>query len=397
MSIAETYPLRESRLPPDLDALTQSAYQRNVFFEPAVLEPALRYLAPENAQVLTAMAPESNIPQAAMPVQRMGGRYGPLPTLSPLGVWHHPYSMVGTPLIAAKDPHAAMAALFDEAQAMGPPTVLLLPFVPADDAFWPVFSEVCAATKRRYTRLVTHQRAGLRLSLAETRNASPRSLLGKKVLQSIKASQRKLSVFGDLATITARDGEALIEAVEVFLALEAAGWKGQQGTSLRTAGHGAFVREVTGNLSLKERIRIDITTITKSGNPTTLAATMSLRAGSDEEPVWMPWKTAYNEAYQAAGPGALSLARLTLDLLEETQAKDEPLLLDSLADEHSVVANRLWHDRWMFHDVLIDLTPGGSRGYDAIVLAEKARLRARASAKAARDSVKKALRRARSV
>jgi hypothetical protein len=47
--------------------------------------------------------------------------------------------------------------------------------------------------------------------------------------------------------------------------------------------------------------------------------------GSNDAPIWMPWKIAFDETFIDGGPGALTLADLTERLLQEAQAQGEPL------------------------------------------------------------------------
>ena len=101
-------------------------------------------------------------------------------------------------------------------------------------------------------------------------------------------------------------------------------------------------------------------------------------------PLWVPWKTAYEERFSAAAPGALCLSLLTDALLRDAQANTHPFRLDSLADSQSVIANRLWRDRWHFVDVMIDLTPGGSGAFRAMLIAEMTRRSAYEKARHAR-------------
>jgi hypothetical protein len=124
----------------------------------------LRHLAPDGVELCVATDPENAIPRAAMPVVRARGRYGPVPTPSPLMVWHHPYSMVGTPLVSPEEPETALDALFAKAARRqdGPP-VLLMQKVLADGPVWPLIQKVVEDSGRRLHILESTPRAGIRL------------------------------------------------------------------------------------------------------------------------------------------------------------------------------------------------------------------------------------------
>jgi hypothetical protein len=374
--------------------LAETALERNIFFEPQIIEPALRHLAPDGVEVCVAVDLKSALPRAAMPVHRPQGRYGLLPV--PLTVWHHPYSMVGTPLVSPDDPAQALDALLTQAahRQDGPP-VLLMPKLLADGPVWPLLQRVVDDSGRRMQVLQSTSRAGLRLNAEAAADASLRTIIGSKSNRSINASRRKLADHGALSHTTATSRGDVPEALAIFLALEAKGWKGRNGTALATLGHDGFVLAMAANLAKEERVRVDLTWLQRPGHePQAIAGTIAIAAGTNDAPIWMPWKIAYDETLTEAGPGALGLANLTDRLLQHAQEAGQPLLIDSLATPGSVVANRLWRDPWTLVDVLIDLKPGGSAAFGAILAAEKVRRSAYDTAKNARAAIKRAAKRA---
>ena len=381
MSLATTHD--HPTLPYGYPQLADQTVERNVFFEPQMLAPALDHLAPESVQFCVAAEPETGIALAAMPVARAQGRYGPLPTPVPLTVWHHPYSMVGTPLISTEEPDLALQKLLAKAldRCDGPP-VLLMPMIRVDGPFWPLLQDILKATNRRYRVLESYQRAGL--SVADPKAVTLRKLIGKKSAQSIRASRRKLQERGTLDHDAARHPADIGAALERFLALEAGGWKGRTGTALSSIGHEGFARDAVLALAETGRSRVDIMTL--DGTP--VAATLSICAGSEKAPLWMPWKTAYDEAHADAAPGSVALHDLTEALLTQSAEANTPFLLDSLAGPESVIANRLWRHPWSFVDVIVDLKPGGSAAFRPIIMAETARRSAYLTAKAARRAIK---------
>lgn len=391
MSLA-SFERPQQGLPTGYAQLADKALSPNIFFEPAMLQPALQHLAPPGVSVVTATAQQNGQPIAALPVWRPTRRYGPLPGPLPLAAWHHPYSLDGTPLAASDAPETALEALFERlARRTDGPPVLLINMMRTDGPLWPVMRDLIAASGRRMQIIRQVARAGVKLPQEAVNTATLRSLTSKNSVQSVNKSRRKLATMGEVTHQIARRPDELAAALDIFLALEAGGWKGNRGTALATIGHDGFARQALRNLAASGRARIDLTMLERPGeDPQAIAGTAILRAGTATEPVWMPWKTAYDEAYTDCAPGTLTLADLTSHLLDEAKDTGSPFLLDSLAAEDSVIAKRLWRERWTLVDVIIDLKPGGSASFSPLVMAEKARQSAYTAGKSARAALRRA-------
>lgn len=352
----------------------------NIFFEPAVMEPALAHLASDTMTLV-----------AGVPVHRGTARYGPLSPSGPLTVWNHPYFMVGVPPLERDDPTAGLDRLAGAIMAaFRGRSVLSMNRMRTDGPAWQVLCEWLEATGRRYHVIQRYDRAGHRFTAGDTTGLD--DLRSKKSASSMRSKRRKLEKLGTMEFITATHGDALRHAADHFLDLEASGWKGKAGTALKTAGHGPFVHAMVQRLSEAGRVRIDIRTL--DGTP--IAGTLFLRDGTDEQPIWMPWKIAYDERYAAHAAGAVTLYDVTERLMAEARDKGTAIAFDSVTEPGSVIFNRLWpKQRWHLADLLIDLQPGGSTAYRPLLLAEQARLRARSTAKRARDMARAALRKRR--
>lgn len=358
----------------------------NIFFEPDILGPALTHLAPKDAKLITQT--QNGACVAALPVSRPQGRYGPWPTPVPLAVWHHPYSMLGAPLIASDDPQSHILGLLEGLQNPGEgpkgPPVLLAQHMPMDGALWPALKTALETSGRRYQVLESTSRAGLNYD--DTQELTMRKLVGKKSDQSVRASRRKLQALGTLEHYVADTTKTIAPALDVFLALEAAGWKGRAGTALASLGHDQFMRAVFAGLGPRlgpGRTRIDQTLLDGVVIASTISiASKSMMDNGAQKPLWMPWKTAFDERFADAAPGSVALYDMTAKLLEKAQHEKTGLALDSLATQTSVIANRLWRHKWQLADILIDLKPGGHPAFSAILLAERTRQKARQAAKA---------------
>lgn len=352
----------------------------NLFFQPAMLDVALEHLAPEGV-----------VPVHGVPIHVARGRYGPLPTPTPLMVWHHPYSMVGLPLITEANPPADLERL--AAAITGTfrgRSVLLMPRLRTDGPFWPIFRSWLEKTGRRYAVLEEYDRAGHRFDADDPTRLD--ELRSKKSASAIRSKRRKLEKLGVLLHTTATHGNGLRQAIDEFLDVEASGWKGSAGTAMKTAGHASFIHNMVKRLSEAKRVRVDI----KKLDDRPIAGTVFLRDGSDNQPIWMSWKIAYEERYAAQTPGNLVLYEVTEQLMAGARQRGTSIAFDSLTAPDSVVFNRLWpKQRWHLADVLVDLQPGGSTAFGPILMAERARLKAGAAARSARDMVRAALRKRR--
>lgn len=390
MSLACDHSGPNTALPYGYAWLAQHALEANLFFEPAFLQPALEALAGPDVSLCVASDSDSGVPLAALPVTRPQGRYGPVPTPLPLMAWLHPYAMLGTPLVSPENPQHALSKLLDKAgQRRDGAPVLILPNLPQHGKIWPLLEQVLQQTGRRHSILRRFNRAGLQVE--DPGQTSLRDLLGKRGAHSDKTSSKRLAALGAVEHVTASNRDTVTDALDAFFTLEASGWKGHAGTALRTMGHDHFAAQVVKGLSAAGRARIDLTLL--DGKP--IAGTVSLCDTSTTAPIWMPWKTAYDERYAKQAAGARSMTDLTQSLLKQADQNGVPLRLDSLATPDSVIANRLWRDPICLLDVAIDLQPGGSAAFTAIVMAERARHSTYRAARYARSLVHTATKAAR--
>lgn len=152
-------------------------------------------------------------------------------------------------------------------------------------------------------------------------------------LKDLRRRQRRLAETGSVWLDTVTDGPELAAAVEAFLVLEQAGWKGAAGTALacrpRTA---AFARALFAGNTGPMRIRADIL---RSG-PRACAISLALVAGGTA----CLLKTAYDEADRAKAPGLILEAEI-VRALHETAFADR---LDSATLAGSALES-LYRDR----------------------------------------------------
>lgn len=332
--------------------LAERALEPNVFHAPDFLRPAARGIGP---------------PPDHVAVRSDDGRlHGFLPLTSGRGrltVWTSPYAPDGTFLIGREDPDAAIAAALDLlASTPGLPSLLALPYFPRRGALADALDRSLSRLGLRSGETGVHARAVLAKGDGDALRGKRRKELGRQ--------RRRLSDLGEVAVST-HEGADVASALDLFLALEAAGWKGRRGSAmLQRADARRFVREAIPSLAAIGAARI--VRLTCGGE--TAAAAIVLRDGVR---AWL-WKIAYDERLAKRSPGVL----LTLELTRLLDGEDGPQCTDSCAVAGHPMIDRLWRGRRELSNRLIAVRPGHAL-----------RLRAGLAGDAALDRLRAAVRR----
>ncbi|MEX0697946.1 MAG: GNAT family N-acetyltransferase [Dongiaceae bacterium] len=185
-----------------------------------------------------------------------------------------------------------------------------------------------------------------------------------------KEVQRQLRRLADLGAVTIETATPPTpSALESFLTLESAGWKGRAGTALASSrATAAFVRSAVASRATSGAARIDMLTV--DGRP--VAMLVSFIAGATA----FTWKIAYDETFARFSPGA----QLMLEAAKRIFAETSVSRIDSCADAGHPMIDRLWPGRMVVGTLVIG-PPGGGLLYRAGVAAAKAEAMARASLK----------------
>ena len=158
--------------------------------------------------------------------------------------WTSPYVTNGTPLVAADEMPEAVDALLDGMAASGRPGWWVLPLV----SLRARSAHCCAPASPGAAgpRAQCPASSGRCSSAARTTRPTPRiSSPGRR--KSLRRQRKRLSERGAVAFGSHTGGSGLRQAVTDFLALEARGWKGKQGTALASrAETAAFARALFG-------------------------------------------------------------------------------------------------------------------------------------------------------
>jgi hypothetical protein len=162
--------------------------------------------------------------------------------------------------------------------------------------------------------------------------------------------KRRLGEKGVLEYGVARQPEEIRRGVEAFLALEAAGWKGREGTAMVTDRYrAAFAREAVHLLSERDMSRVH--TLSLDGK---IIASLIVFI---EQGVAYTWKTAYDESFSAWSPGTLLMIEATKTHLDDPNIQ----ATDSCAAPDHVVMDRLWSERRRMGTLVLGITPQADR------------------------------------
>lgn len=259
----------------------------------------------------------------------------------------------------AGDAALALARAIVEAPDL--PKILKLPLLPMSGS---VFAALQAALGATGSTISVFERWQRPMLVPEPGNDAERYLrraLGQGYKKRMQ-QHRQLEKAGTLTYQRQRGADA-ITALEEFLALEAAGWKGRGGTALASLPqHSAYIREIVRNFAAIDAVRIDLLRL----DDAPIAGGLLLDFAGQSHFL----KIAYDEGKARLSPGrALAIAMLRTDF-----AAGLPFRLDSGAGDRVDPSAYPWGERQEMANAIVALA-----GHSAALprLAATARLRLR--------------------
>lgn len=348
--------------------LAACALEPNVFYGPAFAQAALAHL-PEgrSARLLLVWRGEGETRRLVglLPLVCARGRFlNPVP-VGRAGAF---YGTLSTPLVDPDRPAETLAAMLEAAARAGL-AALLLPYLHEDGPIRAAIADIAASSGRPIERLGGHARAMLRSPLGGRDYA--RATLDAKRRKEVDRQRRRLADQGALAFSLARSEAEIGPALDAFLALEAAGWKGRSGTALSLApGAAAFIREAA-TAGAREG-RFAVASLGLDGR--VIAAGLVASAGRRA----FYCKTAYDEDFARFSPGVLLTLDLTAHLLDDPGIDDA----DSIAIADHPMIDRIWTARFPVGSLAVATRPGGGVAFRGAVAVERSREAAWAGLKA---------------
>ena len=261
----------------------------------------------------------------------------PLPAL----VSASPYGTLCTPLLDRGCAADAVKQIMMEARTAGA-HALILRDVSLNGAAMRTFAEVLRQDGIRPLMLQSHFRACL-----DARREADELLqdaLGGKKLKELRRQRNRLAEHGAVRFEVARTPDAVAGAIEMFLALEASGWKAKRGTALKQdEGDAGFIRRATQGLAETGQCEI----VTLHAGETPVAAAIVLR----HQDRAFYFKLGIDERFSKFSPGV----QLTLDLTRHLCVDAVLATADSTASADHPMINPIWRGRLKIGDVIIPL------------------------------------------
>ena len=278
-------------------------------------------------------------------------------------IWAHDYAPLGGVTFGAREEkgnglsYDAFRGLMDGLAESSDAGLLFWPFFPDDAPYGDWIDQwVSERGFGSIERLRVHKRAVCFIERDETgvvidANGGEQGLvLRSKKKKEYGRQLRRLGDQGEVQFHQAKGGDEFANALEIFLKLEALGWKGELGTALicdpRTAD---FARACLPAMAADGKAQIDWLSVDDKA----IAGLITLRAGSG----LFTWKIASDPAYAKASAGVQIMLHIS------RQAMEDPSLdyIDSLATADHPMINHLWAGQRSISSLLIPLKPAGQR------------------------------------
>ncbi|MGX9142738.1 GNAT family N-acetyltransferase [Mesorhizobium sp. 128a] len=334
----------------ELDFLCTRTVEPNVFFNPRFLAPAMPRL--EDREVRLAVIRDGDEYRNRL---RLLVPFSVERPAVPLGVpvmrtWSSPFGPIGTPLVDHDDPIGVVEDFFGMLSRphLKLPKVFVLPDIRLDG---PLASVLATVAETRGLTMVTTGKADRPVLESEADGeAYLKASLRAHHYREFRRLKRRLGDLGKLEHIVARGPDEIRYAIESFLTLEAAGWKGRERTAMAIDRYrAAFAREAVHRLAEHDMCRIH--SLTLDGR-TIACLVVFVEAG-----VAYTWKTAYDETLATYSPGTLLMIEVTRQHLDDPNI----MMTDSCAVPDHPVMSRLWSERKPMGSLVIGLTPDADR------------------------------------
>jgi len=183
--------------------------------------------------------------------------------------------------------------------------------------------------------------------------------------KKLRQDWNRLSALGTVEIVNDRDPERVSEAFEVFLAMEAASWKGANGTALLSkAKDAAFTRRLIGDLAAAGSA--SVAAMRLNGRP--IACQVLLYSGTTA----YTWKTAFDSEFAHYSPGSVLVDRITEQLFASGAIES----IEACSPEGGFMT-RLFTGRRPTVDLLVKLDDKPSFSFALAALADIARRQAK--------------------
>ena len=311
----------------DWSELSAEALEPNAYLAPEFVLPACRWLK-GSGSALVARVENSSGSLTGLGVLARIGRHLRFPFHS-LRDFKTAHSFLGGVLLGKGDPVASFSAMASALLAEPGVNAITLSNVPADGAQWAAMHAAGSALGLTWVEGDRYSRATVAPGTHDHEVWEEWVSKGRR--KSIRRGRARLEAHGPLTWRISTDGSAA--EVDRFLMLEHSGWKGCNGSSLRSLrNHEMFFREMIQRFA--DRHGVFFTELLLNGQ--IVAATCNLMTGQHG----FAFKVAYDERYRQWSPGIIN----EVQFLEDNPLKHTLVHLDSGASAGSYVES-LWPGR----------------------------------------------------
>lgn len=311
------------------DALATAASEPNPFFESWYLLPALNNLDPEGHVQIASLRRDGEL-IGLMPITRSGKYYDY--RLPHFRTWMHANAFCGVPLVAHGTEHLFWSSLLSWADRnAGTSLFLHLSHIIGSGPSHAALRDIAGQERRPAAIVYSEDRAFLESQLSPEAYFEA-AMTGKK-RKELRRQHKRLSELGDLVFTRQDDASAIEDWIDSFLSLEAAGWKGREGSALASTEStiSLFRNALCG---AAEQSRLERLSLLLDGRPIAMLANFLTPPGA------YSFKTAFDEDYARYSPGVL-LQRENLDIL----LRENIAWCDSCAAADHPMIDRIWRDK----------------------------------------------------
>ena len=316
------------RLPDALDELATRALEPNVFYESGLFISALQHIDVHLPLWIVCCRDDAGMLQGVVPLVREPLRRGfPVKILRN---WVHRFCFLGTPILDARCAHQVLDALATWLASGAAPTGgIEWVNVSWDGPFGQLLRQIFSPSHAWITHVTTYQRAVLE------RQRDITSPISGKHAKELRRLERRMAAHGSVDYKVMQQDEDWQPWYDDFLSVEASGWKGEEGSAIRSSPADiAFFRSVLQHAHACGQLQL--LRLTVAGKA--VAMKLNLRSRGESYSL----KIGYDDAYAQFSPGVL-LECFNIKVFE--LEPDSMRRMDSCAGENHPMINRLWSGR----------------------------------------------------
>ena len=276
------------------------------------------------------------------------------------------YAFLSNPVVDPDFTNEAVAAFFDAIEReRSLPKVIRLRYLDGSADTYPAITSALAARGAQALKLSERERPYVTKDVGLKKSGSTR--------KKLRQDWNRLSALGAVDIVNDRAHDAVQNAFETYLTIEAASWKGSRGTALLCDEEDAiFTRRLISDLAAGGNASVALLRV----DGRAVAAQVLLYCGTTA----YTWKTAFDVEFSKFSPGALLVDKMTEQLFAEGVEA-----IESCSPEGGFM-NQIWDGRRTSVDMLADVGAKKSLGFRAVMASERGHAQLRGLRNRLRDA-----------